>query len=69
VCGSLQALVNEAPTFAPSIWWPDSHEWLLATPEDAVSTYVGGTRKTIQALIQEPSLEVLPLNPSDSVVF
>jgi hypothetical protein len=44
----------------PSIWWPDDHAWCVATEIDLDSTYVGGARDCIAALLAEPRLETFP---------
>lgn len=42
---------------APNLWWPADHAWCLATEVDFAWTYVGGTRRCIDALLEDPRLE------------
>ena len=53
---------------APSLWWPIKREWLLATPTDGTSTYVGGPARVIEAIEAVASLETLRLAATDLVV-
>ncbi len=49
------------PSFqSPNIWWPEDRAWCVATDIDSDSTYIGGTRECVQALLNSPDLEVLP---------
>lgn len=52
---------------SPSVIWPADRAWFVATDVDQESTYVGGTRALIQALIADPALEVWPASPSDPI--
>ncbi len=36
---------------SPSMWWPDDHAWTVVTEIDGVCTYVGGSRGTIQDVL------------------
>jgi hypothetical protein len=61
--GSLSA----APAFmfeygwyqSPNLWWPEDRAWCVATELDGYSTYVGGTRECIQAVLAAPDLEAI----------
>lgn len=53
------------PWEAPNLWWPDDRSWCVATDIDLDSTYVGGTRKCIDALLSDPALEVFPSRIED----
>lgn len=53
--------------YGPNLWWPDDRAWLVASEIDLDSTYVGGARDTIDALLEEPSLEVLEVQAIDSI--
>jgi hypothetical protein len=40
----------------PSLWWPADRSWLVSTEIYATSTYVGGSRELIDALLASPEL-------------
>jgi hypothetical protein len=43
----------------PSFWWPDDRTWAVVTDIDATSTYVGGARSTIDAILGAEDLEAM----------
>lgn len=45
---------------APNYWWPDDRAWIVATEIDGFSTYVGGSKECIEAVLASPLLEALP---------
>lgn len=55
------------PWVAPNLWWPDDRSWCVATDIDLDSTYVGGTRECIDALLSGPALEVFPSQIDDRI--
>lgn len=55
------------PWEAPNLWWPDDRSWCVATDIDLDSTYVGGTRACIDALMSDPALEVFPSRIEDRI--
>ena len=52
---------------SPTIWWPDDRSWLVHSEIDYDSTVVGGTPSLIQALIDDPELEALQVDPEVSL--
>ncbi|MGU3438125.1 hypothetical protein ACNHUS_34595 [Actinomycetes bacterium M1A6_2h] len=52
---------------APSYWWPDDRSWCVASNSDLMSTYVGGTRACIDAVLAHPRLEAFPIAATDTV--
>lgn len=50
-----------------SMWWPDDRTWFVATEIDLDSTYVGGTRECIDALLAHPQIEALRARLSDGI--
>ncbi|MCI0634275.1 MAG: hypothetical protein L0206_10235 [Actinobacteria bacterium] len=40
----------------PNLWWPADRSWLVSTEIYATSTYVGGSRELIDALLASPEL-------------
>lgn len=50
------------PTFtweqSPTLWWPDDRAWCVASDLDLMSTYVGGSRALVDALVECDDLEV-----------
>jgi hypothetical protein len=49
---------------SPNLWWPDDRAWCVATEIDFQWTYVGGSAACIEAILNDPELEVLPTNPA-----
>lgn len=50
---------------APSFWWPEDRTWFVSSDIDASSTYVGGSKKLIEQILSDPSLETFPANLAD----
>jgi hypothetical protein len=44
---------------AANLWWPEGRDWFVSTEVDAYSTYVGGSRGCINALLHHTELEVV----------
>jgi hypothetical protein len=42
---------------SPSIWWPGERAWCIGTDVDLESTYVGGSRECIDAIVASPHVE------------
>ena len=65
---AVPALAKAGPPWeAPNLWWPGDRAWCVATDIDLDSTYVGGTRECIDALLSDPALEVLPSRIDDRI--
>ena len=54
---------------SPSIWWPEDHAWCVATDIDLYDTYVGGSKKCIEAVLSNSELEALRTTPDARVDF
>lgn len=52
-----------------NLWWPDDRVWFIATEIDLMSTYVGGTRACIDALLGDPDLEVMEAQPTHGIGY
>jgi hypothetical protein len=50
---------------SPSFWWPEDRAWFLSTEVHAESTYIGGSARLIERLLEDPNLEALPARPED----
>jgi hypothetical protein len=50
-----------------SKWWPADRAWLVATEIDGYLTYVGGSRAAIDAVLADPSLDAVAVDPSTPV--
>lgn len=50
-----------------SLWWPEDRAWFLATEIDLNSTYVGGSRAAIDAIMASPHLESHRVSPDDPI--
>jgi len=58
---------NNAIWQSANLWWPDDRAWFVATEIDLMSTYVGGTRASIDALLNTSELEVLEAQPTHGI--
>jgi hypothetical protein len=54
---------------SPNLWWPDDRAWCVATEVDLVSTYIGGSRRCVQAIVDHPRLEATAVEPSDGIAY
>jgi hypothetical protein len=54
---------------SPNLWWPDDRAWCVATEIDFSYTYVGGTQRCVDAIIQTPGLEAYAVDPADPVTW
>jgi hypothetical protein len=52
--------LGEGQLNGPNLWWPDDRSWCVASEIDFPYTYVGGSRKLIDEILGDPSLEGLP---------
>jgi hypothetical protein len=50
-----------------NLWWPDDRSWCIVTEIDLEWTYVSGDMVMIQALLDHPFLEALPIQITDRV--
>lgn len=67
VLSGADAFVETRDDQSMSIWWPDSRSWFVATEIDCRSTYVGGSKECITAILNNPVLETYPVNAEDRV--
>lgn len=47
-----------------SLWWPADRSWLVATEIDGYLTYVGGSQAAIEAVIADPALDAVRVEPA-----
>jgi hypothetical protein len=47
---------------SPSYWWPDDRAWSVVTEIDGYSTYVGGDRGTVDAILRHEELETIKVD-------
>lgn len=50
-------------------WWPDDQAWCVAGDVDLMSTYIGGTRECIDAVLATPGIEVLEVPPEQTITI
>lgn len=50
-----------------NLWWPDDHAWCVASELDLMSTYVGGSRACIDAILRSPDLEAYEVSRKQTV--
>jgi hypothetical protein len=53
----------------PSLWWPGDAKWCVGTDIDLMTTYVGGSRDAIEALLADRQLEALPVADNQGVTW
>jgi hypothetical protein len=53
----------------PSLWWPADAHWCVGTDIDLVTTYVGGSRRAIEALLTDEQLEAMPVSDDQSITW
>jgi hypothetical protein len=46
----------------PSLWWPSDRAWCVGTDIDLMTTYVGGSRACVGALLDDQKLEALAVS-------
>lgn len=56
-----------APWQSANLWWPDDRAWFVATEIDFMSTYVGGSRPCIDAILATDGLEVIEVEVDQPV--
>ena len=54
---------------SPSLWWPADRAWCVATDVDLMSTYVGGSRACIEAVLAAPALEAWEVRDRQGVTY
>jgi hypothetical protein len=52
---------------SPNLWWPDDRAWCVGTEIDLMSTYVGGSRGCVRAIVEHPRLEAAAVEAGDGV--
>jgi hypothetical protein len=53
---------------SPNLWWPSDHEWCIGTDIDFDSTYVGGSKPFIDAILQSGELEAFEVGLADTTL-
>lgn len=64
---SALALIEFGWNQTPNLWWPANHAWCVATEIDLDSTYIGGSKALIRALLANPNLEAVPVKIDDRI--
>ncbi|WP_432564471.1 hypothetical protein [Kineococcus sp. SYSU DK003] len=54
---------------SPSLWWPADRVWCVATDVDLMSTYVGGSRACIDAVLAAPGVEAWEVRDGQGVTY
>jgi hypothetical protein len=53
---------------SPNLWWPSDRAWCVGTEIDFDSTYVGGSRAFIDAILKSEELEAFEVHSSDATI-
>ncbi|MGH3875826.1 MAG: hypothetical protein ACRDSK_02165 [Actinophytocola sp.] len=60
-----QTLGVRSPTPPPALVWPADHAWFFASDVDPHWAGIGATRGVIEALVDDPDLDVVPARPAE----
>ena len=59
-----------APSWqSPNLWWPDDRSWCVGTDVDLMSTYVGGSRACVRAILDHPRFEAAAAQAGHGVTY
>jgi len=67
--GPVTAIATSLGGQSANLWWPGDRAWCVATEIDFMSTYVGGARACIEALVSHPDLEAAVVAPTDGITW
>ena len=68
IADAITAAENRFRTLlAPNLWWPQDRAWCVATNIDLMASYVGGSRRCVEAILASPELEAFEVAPEMSV--
>ncbi|WP_119699068.1 hypothetical protein [Rhodococcus ruber] len=48
-------------------WWPQDRAWCVATDIDLGTSYVGGSRQCVEAILDRPELEAFEISAEMNV--
>lgn len=54
---------------SPNLFWPSDRSWCVASEIDFDSTLIGGSRRLIQAILDDVNLDSWPVSPEDSLAY
>jgi hypothetical protein len=57
------------PDDSVNLWWPDDRAWCVGTDIDLMTSYIGASKDCVDALAEEPSLEVLSVSIDQYVTW
>jgi len=63
---SFMGAIKTLEGHSPNLWWPSDYAWCVGTEIDFDSTYVGGSKPFIQAILQNEELEAFEVAMTDS---
>ena len=58
---------GDAPRQSVNLWWPADRTWFVITEIDLKSTYVGGSREAVNAILECEELEAYEVLKSDAI--
>ncbi len=70
--GSIENVTNPFNLADPrtaNLWWPDDRKWCVATEIDLLTTYVGGSRDCVKAVLDSDILEAMPATDSQLITW
>jgi hypothetical protein len=52
---------------SPNLWWPQDRAWCVATNIDLMASYVGGSKRCVEAILESSELEAFEVSAEMSV--
>ena len=62
-----ESMVAPSGWQSANLWWPDDRAWFVATEIDFSSTYIGGDRQCIEAVLASADLEAMVIEPDHGI--
>ncbi|MGY1703021.1 hypothetical protein ACI79C_00470 [Geodermatophilus sp. SYSU D00697] len=62
-------LLPEPASQSANLWWPADRAWFVATDIDLVTTFVGGSRACVDAVLAAEGLETAEASPTQPVTW
>lgn len=52
-----------------NLWWSSDQKWCVGTDVDLMTTYVGGSKDCIEAIVNNGALEAMPVTSDQSITW
>ena len=67
--GPITRATDTFEDYGPNLWWPHDRAWCVATNIDLMTTYIGGSTKCINHLLENPAIESVVVQPDQDVTW